>query len=533
MPTAPSSADSSSAGSSSADPVAHGRSRSAPPGPVAALLALVRFRLACLEPRARRALVVALALAVGVLVVGVVLARTVADDPAVTPLLPAVTAALPLAFLGFLLTAALAAVASGGGRELVPADQAVALPVGPTTDHLGALLFAPLSVAWVLPAAGLLAAVSLTSPGHLVAALAVAVVWLLVATAVGQLAGWGAEVLRATTHGPVLVRVVVGAAVAGVALIAATGSAAAVAAALGGSGLRALVQAGDRGAWATWVPGLAGLVLVGVLALWLGALAARAAARRPARTQAAAETRVHRPRRPSRTVLGDVVRLDRASVWRAAPLRRGLMLLAVLPLGTAVVGGIRWETLPVVPGLVAAGGALLFGVNAWCLDAAGSWWRESLPVASRTLFAARAVVVAEIVLAPAALTLLVAAVRAGSPGGPAPVVTAVASTGVVCVRLVASAMRWSVRHPQAADLRRPRATPAPPGRMLAYSVRLALTGSVTGLLFTVLGGVFPSWVVVLVALGLLATSVLSLRRTARRWDDAGRRAELVRTVASL
>ena len=33
----------------------------------------------------------------------------------------------------------------------------------------------------------------------------------------------------------------------------------------------------------------------------------------------------------------------------------------------------------ILPGLVASGGALLFGVNAWCLDGRGLLWRENLP----------------------------------------------------------------------------------------------------------------------------------------------------------
>ena len=44
----------------------------------------------------------------------------------------------------------------------------------------------------------------------------------------------------------------------------------------------------------------------------------------------------------------------------------------------------------ILPGLVASGGALLFGVNAWCLDARGVLWRESLPAGPRQVFAARA-----------------------------------------------------------------------------------------------------------------------------------------------
>ncbi len=50
------------------------------------------------------------------------------------------------------------AAASGGGRELLPREQAVAFPVSSTTDHLGALLMAPLNIAWLLQAWTLLGA---------------------------------------------------------------------------------------------------------------------------------------------------------------------------------------------------------------------------------------------------------------------------------------------------------------------------------------------------------------------------------------
>ena len=61
-------------------------------------------------------------------------------------------ALLPSLCLGFLVLAVLTAVASAGGREVVPRDQAVAFPVSTTTDHLGALLLAPLNIAWLLQA---------------------------------------------------------------------------------------------------------------------------------------------------------------------------------------------------------------------------------------------------------------------------------------------------------------------------------------------------------------------------------------------
>ena len=52
-----------------------------------------------------------------------------------------------LSIVVFVVIGVVSAAASGGGRELVPRDQAVAFPVSPTTDHLGALLMAPLNIA--------------------------------------------------------------------------------------------------------------------------------------------------------------------------------------------------------------------------------------------------------------------------------------------------------------------------------------------------------------------------------------------------
>ena len=57
---------------------------------------------------------------------------------------------LPTGLFGVLLIALVSAARPGGGRELVPREQGVAFPVSPTTDHLGALLMAPLNIAWLL-----------------------------------------------------------------------------------------------------------------------------------------------------------------------------------------------------------------------------------------------------------------------------------------------------------------------------------------------------------------------------------------------
>ncbi len=59
---------------------------------------------------------------------------------------------MPTAMAAFMFLAIASSVASGGGRELLHREHAVIYPVSPTTDHLGALLLAPLNIAWLLQA---------------------------------------------------------------------------------------------------------------------------------------------------------------------------------------------------------------------------------------------------------------------------------------------------------------------------------------------------------------------------------------------
>ena len=67
-------------------------------------------------------------------------------------------------------------------------------------------------------------------------------------------------------------------------------------------------------------------------------------------------------------------------------------------------------------------------------------------------------------------------------------------------------MRWSGARPYAVDLRSARATPAPPLVMVGYSARLALSTTLTGLVFSGLALV-PAWrLSVLVAVPFLAWS---------------------------
>ena len=264
----------------------------------------------------------------------------------------------------------------------------------------------------------------------------------------------------------------------------------------------------------------------------LGSGTAKLTWTRPATTQARVETRRYATRPFPRSALRALVAIDRGSVWRSAPLRRGLVLLSLLPVVVAFAGRLDWLMVPVLPGLVASGGALLFGVNAWALDARGAVWRESLPVAPVTALVARAWVLVEVLTAASVATLLICGWRAGPPNA-AELSAAVCATATIAVRTVASGLRWSVRRPFSVDLRSVRATPAPPLVMVAYSARLAVAATLTGLVFSVVGRLFSWWVSVGLAGVLCATSVVSLWWTARLWSRADVRSNVVDTVASV
>jgi hypothetical protein len=238
----------------------------------------------------------------------------------------------------------------------------------------------------------------------------------------------------------------------------------------------------------------------------------------------------HPVRAMPRSDLAMMLRLDRSAIWRSVPLRRGLLVLALMPGAVALAGNLEWRMLTVLPGLVASGGALLFGVNTWCLDGRGVLWRDSLPVAARTAFVSRSLVLLEVLLCSAGGTLLLAALRAGTPTT-TELVAVLCSTLVVCVQVVSAGMRWSIARPFAVDLRSARATPAPPVVMAGYSARLALATTLTGLVFSGLARADDPRYAAAVAVVLLLWSAWRLERSAQRWQDPVTRARVVAVVA--
>jgi hypothetical protein len=286
----------------------------------------------------------------------------------------------------------------------------------------------------------------------------------------------------------------------------------------------------QSGRWGSWALGLLVILAIGLAAVALGAAPARWALQRPMRE----ELRLESGRFPARpTPHSDflmMLRVDRAAVWRSVPLRRGMLVLALMPGAVALAGDLEWQMLTILPGLVASGGALLFGVNTWCLDGRGALWRDSLPVSPRISFYSRVVVLMEVLLCSAALTLVLAALRAGKPTT-SEVVALICSTLVVTLQVVAASMRWSIARPFAADLRSARATPAPPVVMAGYSARLALVTTLTGLTFSALAELDDARYAVSVSVMFVFWSAWRLRAATRRWDDPVVRSRVIATVS--
>lgn len=485
---------------------------------------LLRFRVATMRRRsaARWLVLVFVALTVAAAVVPA-FTPGAGDSARATDL----RVLLPTGLAAFLALAALSAVASGGGRELLARDHAVSLPVSPTTDHLGALLLAPLNIAWLLQGWLLLGSAAYAlGPDGLAAAQVGILLWLAAATALAQVVAWSLEAVRRRAHGIGLVRDALALLVGAGVVLQVTGHVTAVLDRV--PTVWVVVGLVDGFSW-RWLLTVVALAALAVAAVVLGAVPAHLAARRAPRDELRVESEIHPARRVPRTTFGALLRTDRGSVWRSVPTRRGMAVLAIAPGLVALAGDLPWETMTVLPGLVASGGALLFGVNVWCLDGRGSLWLENLPVSPSAVFAARAVVLGEFLLVASAITLALASLRAGVPTAPEAAALLCAWL-VVLTQVVGASMRWSARRPYAVDLRSARATPAPPLVMVGYSTRLAVSTTVTGLVFSGLARV-PEWrVSVVVAMVCLLWSASRLASTRRDWLDPVARSRVVVAV---
>lgn len=486
--------------------------------------------------RRRGAALLGLAVVVGLTAAFAVLPSRVdlqaVDSAPLERALTALESNLGIAFAGFLFLAVGAAVGSGGGRELLSRSEASVHPISPATEHLGALVLAPVNLAWLVQAWGLLAVTALVAPPErLLGAQLVVATWVLAATALGQAAGWAVEGVRRTARGVLVVRLVAGVVVVLLAALHLAGALAPLARALPTTWVAGTAQTGS------WPLAAGSLLLLAVGAVVLGARPAAWALGLPPREELRVQSGVHEARPVPEPRWGSadralLRRLDRGSVWRSVGMRRGLLVLGIGPGLVALVAGLEWGTVLLLPGLTASGAALLFGVNAWCLDGKGMVWRETLPVSPADVFDVRALVVAECMAVVSGVTVVLALLRNGLPS----LVTGVAVAScwlVVVVQVLAIVMTWSIRSPYSVDLSSPRATPAPHAAMAGYAGRLSLVTTLTAMLFTGLAALPWAWAPVVVAVPFLAWSTQRLRRARRRWLAGDQRAGVVLTVAAV
>lgn len=466
-----------------------------------------------------------LALCVAAVAVAGVLPRERAGD---------ILALAPTAFLTVALVAVLAPLVAGGGNELFPAEQLAAFPVRAGTVYRTALTLSPLNLAWAAQAVGLVgltAYISDLRPG-LPLALVTSLAYLALVTVAGQVAGWLVFGVRARQWGRHVTWGLAAVAAAAGLLLLVTGRLGDV---LDASPTAWVVFGsldGAVGAWSGWLT-VTGVLLVSTMLLHrLGTRACAWSLRQPAGIGGRIDSMYVRRRRRRSRPLFEQTAVDRASVWRSASLRRGLLVLGLLPGLVAAAAGVDWPALILFPALVAAGAGLLFGVNAFCLDGSGSMWLASLPHPPSVTFWAKAQVVLEVSVCAVLLATLAGSVRTGRLPTSSEVAALVGCVVVTVLHVVALCMRVSVAHPHRADLRGPRDAPAPPGAMAAYSVRLAVSTTLLALLFSAASAV-PDWR--LPALLAVPFTLLSVRRmliSARLWEDAAVRARVVSVVSA-
>jgi hypothetical protein len=446
-----------------------------------------------------------------------------------------VAALLPSAMLAFGLFCIIAPLSAGGGTELIPEAELVAYPVRVPTLVRLSLVLTPLNIAWYLQVLVLTAATSyaVRGPGGPGLPLGVLVAFMAACTSLGQALGWSLVGVRRTRRGRRGTWILLGAALLVAAWVILTDRGVAL---LDSSPTQRVLGAQLRAANADYL-GTAPVVLVLVTAAVLGYLAsvriASWALRRPG--DLGIDGPLVRPvvRRSFPTSEAQALRrIDRASVWRSAPLRRGLLVLAVLPVAAAVVASLPWSSIALLPPLVASGAALLFGVNALSLDGSGALWIATLPHDPAIVLRSKARVVTEVVGGSVLLVLVGASLRASAAPTLQDLVCVLGASVSCTAVVVAICLRLSITRPHRADLRGPRDTPAPPGTMAIYSARLAGTTTFVGLLFSVSTLGTAPLVPVALTIGLLLWAMWSWTRTRRMWTLMSVRTHVVTTVAA-
>jgi len=422
-------------------------------------------------------------------------------------------------------------MAAGGGAEAVPAASLVAFPVSPRAVFALSVLLTPLNAAWTLQALSIVwlgAYVGVRGQAGLAGA-GFAVGFVVASTVAGITLSWMVTGVRASWVGR---RVTEGLLVAAAALIGwrvAADGAEQVLEALPLSDMAVAMVLPSATLQLTWVASL--LIVLGV-ALAAGFWATAWTLGRPDDAADRREGRDHRRRRQPRTQLIALLATDISSIARSRPLRRGIVLFSLVPGAAALLSGMPWEDMVILPGLVGTGAALLFSVNAFALDSSGATWLESCPRDPRSAFASKATVAAGTTASICVGTLLVASARPRMAPELHDVLVLLLAVMTSVAITTAIAMRQSIVRPIKADLRSARDTPAPPLTMTMHSLRLIAATAVVGIGFVLairLPTVVPA---VVISIAVVSVALVHLWQSSRMWQNRLRRIDVVTAVST-
>lgn len=494
--------------------------------------ALLRLRWTMLRTtRQRRVVALSLALLPLLAVAAVVVGQLAPADPNIRFNFALLA---PTTFASFFALAVISPASSAGGTELFPGDQLVAYPVRDRTVFGSTLLLAPANLAWIVHFVVLLAVTSyVAAPGPLVAlSILTTVTYAAAMTVVGQATAWWLEGVRQQRAGRWSLRIIAASMVISLAVLHLSGGLTSLLNALPTRRVAISAVQGSEGALAPWANVVLVLAMIGVAAFYAGEHGCRFAQGRASDGGLAPETRPVRRRTTATSDLLALMQVDRASVWRSTSLRRGALVMAVLPGAIAAVTEPSWDSLVLLTGLVAAGSGLLFGVNAFGVDGPGALTLEGLPIDPALRYWAKASVIAEFAALTIAGALVVGALRADGSPTASQVTALFAAVAVSSLAVASFCMRVSVRAPHRSDLRGRRDTPAPPGAMIGYSARLAWRTTWASMVLSIVALAPWAWLPLAVALPMACLAGLSLLRSAREWQDAAVRSRVVSVVAS-
>ena len=428
------------------------------------LLALLQLRWRMIRSTPIRwAIALLTILPIGLVIAGLHSMQTLPDDETL-----GLAVATPTFYVGFIVLAILAPLVSGGGYELYPPDQLVAYPIRPATAYRGTLVLAPVNLAWLINVIALFVVTGFAT-GDLAwvptsRSLVTVALFILAATVVGHTIGWLVMGFRQSRRGRVVTNI--GGVLALVAGFFIFWTDNVITLLDNSPTTRVVVGAYDgyNGEYTSWLTVVAVLLLAVVVFMRLGDAVAGWALRRPGDHADRTSSRSLPRRTMSRNATHALLMVDHASVWRSTPLRRGVLVLVLVPGVISALAGMTWQSLILVPGLIAAGAGLLFGINAFTLDSTGSVWLSTLPGWVSPAYLAKSLVFLEI-----ALAAVLSALDRGIPSGTA-AERRIRSDGCLHVRTVLRGSRRCARHALVAATSSPR-RPQGPTRHTSYSRR--------------------------------------------------------------